>query len=498
MFTKLAESIKKRPIIGWGIFFATMVVVFLLGLFAASITERRAEIATLFHNKKVDIEGIEARNEIWGENYPRQFNTWKKTADMDFRSKHLGNMPEDALESRPEMVVLWAGYAFSRDYRAPRGHMYAIEDLHATLRTGTPDTDTPDMQPAACWMCKTPDMPRLVHEHGIENFYNKMWSHYGSEAVNPIGCADCHDPKTMNLTITRTALIEGCTHWGKDITKATPQEMRSLVCAQCHVEYYFHGPDKVPTFPWHKGITVEEMEQYYDKIEYYDWIHTLSKAPMLKAQHPDYELFLLGPHAQRGLSCADCHMPYLAEGGIKYSNHQVTTPLKNISVCQTCHRDSEENLRNYVYQYQDKALEVRNRIEHELAKAHIMAKTAWEKGAKEQEMAATLKLLRKAQWRWDFAVASHGGSFHAPVETQRILAHSLDYTLRAQLELQKVLFAYGVTDFKMPDISSKAKAQEYIGLDMKTLTQKKNNWVKTVAPKWIEEAREKGRLISKK
>ncbi|MDR0295277.1 MAG: ammonia-forming cytochrome c nitrite reductase [Prevotellaceae bacterium] len=498
MFTKLAESIKNRPIIGWGIFLATMFIVFLLGLFAASITERRAEIATLFNNKKVDIEGIESRNEIWGENYPRQFNTWEKTADMDFRSKHLGNMPEDALENRPEMVVLWAGYAFSRDYRVPRGHMYAIEDVRATLRTGTPDAETPDMQPAACWMCKTPDMPRLVHELGIENFYKTMWSAYGDEAVNPIGCADCHDPKTMNLTITRSALVDGFNNWGKDITKATPQEMRSLVCAQCHVEYYFKGTDKVPTFPWHKGITVEEMEQYYDEIAYYDWIHTLSKAPMLKAQHPDYELFLLGPHAQRGLSCADCHVPYISEGGIKYSNHQVMSPLKNISVCQTCHRDSEENLRNYVYQYQDKTFEVRDRVEKELARAHIMAKTAWEKGANEKEMATVMQLLRHAQWRWDFAVASHGGSFHAPVETQRILAHSLDRTMQAQLELQKILFAHGITDFKIPDISSKAKAQEYIGLDMKTLTQKKDKWKEAVIPKWIEEAKKKERLIAEK
>ncbi|HBN05682.1 MAG TPA: ammonia-forming cytochrome c nitrite reductase subunit c552, partial [Bacteroidales bacterium] len=53
---------------------------------------------------------------------------------------------------------------------------------------------------------------------------------------------------------------------------------------------------------------------------------------------------------------ADCHMPYVSEGGIKYSNHQVMSPLNNISsTCQTCHRDSEEKLRNYVYEYQDKA-----------------------------------------------------------------------------------------------------------------------------------------------
>lgn len=142
MFKKLAESIRQKPSIGWGLFAAVMVGVFLLGLLAASITERRAEIATLYNNKKIDIKGINAKNEEWGLNYPREYDTWKKTKDMDFRSKHLGNMPEDVLEQRPEMVVLWAGYAFARDYTAPRGHMHAIEDVSQTLRTGTPDAES--------------------------------------------------------------------------------------------------------------------------------------------------------------------------------------------------------------------------------------------------------------------------------------------------------------------------------------------------------------------
>jgi nitrite reductase (cytochrome c-552) len=173
------------------------------------------------------------------------------------------------------------------------------------------------------------------------------------------------------------------------------------------------------------------------------------------------------------------------------------SPLKNIAnTCQVCHRDTEENLRNYVYQYQDKILETRERVETELAKAHIMAKTAWDKGVSESEMAPVMKLLRQAQWRWDFAVASHGGSFHAPVETQRILAHSLDKSLLAQLELQKILFSRGIKDVSMPDISTKEKAQAYIGLDIKTIRAKKSDWVKTVVPKWIQSAKEKERLIN--
>ncbi|MDR2825434.1 MAG: ammonia-forming cytochrome c nitrite reductase [Deltaproteobacteria bacterium] len=493
---------KGRSGIGWGVFLVSLVVVFLLGLLAASITERRAEVASVFNNKKVEITGIEARNRIWGQNYPREYETWKKTADMDFASKHFGSKIEDVLESRPEMVVLWAGYLFSRDYIAPRGHMYTIEDMRASLRTGNPMPDgkggyTAEPQTGSCWTCKSPDVPRMMKELGVAEFYKSKWSSLGAEVVNPIGCADCHDPATMNLTITRPALIEAFQRQGKDITQASQQEMRSLVCAQCHSEYYFKGEGRYITFPWDKGLSVEAQEAYYDSLTDWkqDFVHALSKAPILKPQHPDYETATFGTHGQHGVSCADCHMPYVSEGGLKYSNHQVVSPLKNIAAtCQTCHRESEATLRQYVYDRQDKALEIRDRVETELAKAHIMAKAAWDNGATQEEMAPVLKLIRQANWRWDFAVASHGGSFHAPVETQRILAHSLDKSLLAQITLQKVLFAHGVTEVAMPDISTKAKAQAYIGLKMDDLRKDKAKFTQTVVPEWIKMAQEKGRL----
>jgi len=482
---KLAERIKKKPIIGWTILGISMVVTFLLGLLAASLTERRAEIATLYGNNKVEIEPGNPRSEQWGINYPREYATWKKSKDMDFKSKHHGNNFHDVLEERPEMIILWAGYLFSRDYSAPRGHMYAIEDLRASLRTGTPVHATDGPQSAACWVCKSPDVIRLMKEMGGETFAKTKWVALGTEVVNPVGCADCHDPKTMNLTITRPALQDAFKRRGLDITKATQQEMRSLVCAQCHVEYYFKGEERYITLPWDKGFTAEEQEAYYDELQFSDWTHSLSRAPMIKPQHPDYELFLLGTHGQNGLSCADCHMPYVAEGGIKYSDHQMVSPLKNISsTCQTCHRNSEENLRNFVYQRQDKVLEIRDRIEKELAKTHIMAKLAWDNGATEKEMADVLQLIRQAQWRWDFAAASHGGSFHAPTEILRLLGHSFDRTMQAQLNLQKILIARGVTDVKMPDISTKKLAQAYIGLDMPALEAGKKKWMETTAAEW--------------
>jgi nitrite reductase (cytochrome c-552) len=211
---------------------------------------------------------------------------------------------------------MWAGYAFSRDYNQGRGHYYAVQDIRQTLRTDVP-------QPGTCWTCKSTDVPRVMNEIGVENFYAAKWSDLGHEIVNNIGCQDCHDPKTMNLRITRPALAEAFQRMGKDVNEATHQEMRSLVCAQCHVEYYFKGDGKYLTFPWDKGFSADEMETYYDEVEHVDWVHKLSRTPMLKAQHPDYELYMTGIHADRGVACADCHMPYKRDGGMKFTDHKI-------------------------------------------------------------------------------------------------------------------------------------------------------------------------------
>ena len=481
---------------GWLLFGGTMVVVFVLGMIAASVNERHAEVTSVMNNKKTEITGIEARNDKFESNYPREYQTWEATADTSFKSLYNGNQAVDVLEARPEMVILWAGYAFSKDYSTPRGHMHAIEDMRNTLRVGAPMTENEGPQPATCWTCKSPDVPRMMQAMGVDNFYKGKWASLGKEIVNPIGCADCHEPENMNLHISRPALIEAFQRQGKDITKATQQEMRSLVCAQCHVEYYFKGDGKYLTFPWDKGSTVEDMEAYYDEAGFADYTHKLSRAPILKAQHPDYEISQMGIHAQRGVSCAECHMPYKSEGGVKYSDHHIQSPLAMIDrTCQVCHRESEETLRNNVYERQNKANEMRNRLETELAKAHVEAKFAWDKGATEDQMKDVLKLIRQAQWRWDFGVASHGGAFHAPQEIQRILGNGLDKAMQARLATAKVLAKLGYTDdVPMPDFSTKEKAQQYIGLDMAAERTAKEKFLNTIVPQWVKEAQENNRL----
>lgn len=494
------DNRKMKPWVAWLLFFVTVGIVFLLGMLAASITQRRAEVVSILNNKKLNITGIESRNEIFAENYPREYESWIKTADTTFQSEFNGSSVVDVLAQRPEMVILWAGYAFSKDYGTPRGHMHAVEDIHHTLRTGAPMSSDEGPQPATCWTCKSPDVPRLMDSLGIAEYYKGTWASLGQEVVNPIGCADCHEAETMNLKISRPGLIEGFRNSGQDIHKVSQQEMRSLACAQCHVEYYFSPEGKYLIFPWHNGLTVEGGEQYYDSIRFADYTHKLSRAPIIKAQHPDYEIYKTGIHAQRGVSCADCHMPYVSEGGVKYTSHHVRSPLASINnTCQVCHRESEETLRTAVFERQRSANEIRNRVEKELATAHIEAKFAWEKGATEAQMEEVLQLLRQSQWRWDYAVASHGGSFHSPVEFQRILSMSLDRAHKARFVLSKVLAQLGyIGDVPMPDISTKEKAQAYIGLDMRQEREAKKQFMETVVPKWLETAKANNRLVSRR
>jgi nitrite reductase (cytochrome c-552) len=481
----IESSVSRNPWLGWVLFLGTVVVVFLIGLFASTIVERRTE-ALVAYTPVTGIADPEPRNEVWGRYFPREYQSYLRTREAGFKSKYNGNGLVDMLAEDPNLVVLWAGYGFSKDYNQPRGHARAVEDIRRTLRTGGPKDANSGPMPNTCWSCKSPDVPRVMAEVGPAEFYRGKWAARGNEIVNAIGCADCHDPKTMNLRISRPALKEAFERQAKDITAATHQEMRSLVCAQCHVEYYFKGEGNYLTFPWDKGMTVEAMEAYYDEYAFSDWTHALSRAPLLKAQHPGWELFRLGIHAQRGLACADCHMPYQTEGGIKYTNHHVQSPLANIATtCQVCHRESERELMANVYERQDKNFEIRMNVERELVRAHVEAARAWEAGATDAEMKPVLTHIRHAQWRWDFAVASHGASFHAPLEVARILSTALEKAFQARMELARVLAARGVNEpVPMPDISTKEKAQRYIGLDMEKLRREKEEFLRTVVPEW--------------
>jgi len=488
------DQIKEKPWKAWILFFVTIVVVFFLGLLASSIIERRAE-AVFAYTPKIEHSQWEPRNAVWGENFPRQYNRFLQTEDQSFMSKYNGSTQRDMLEEDPKLVVLWAGYGFSKEYNQGKGHEHAINDMRKILRTGAPVDGAKSPMPNTCWTCKSPDVPRIMKQIGVAEFYKGSWETLGTEIVNNIGCADCHDAQNMNLRISRPALVEAYQRMEIDINSVSHQDMRQLVCAQCHVEYYFKGDGKYLTFPWDKGTSVENMEAYYDEYKFKDWTHPISKAPMLKAQHPDFELFQTGIHAQRGLACADCHMPYLNEGGQKFTDHKIQSPLNNIAnTCQICHREETEELLTNVYERQDKIKQNRDKLEELLVRAHVEAGKAWELGAKEDQINSALQDIRHAQWRWDFVAASHGGSFHSPIEAGRILSTGIDIAQEARIKLARVLASLNFNkEVPYPDITTKAKAQNYIGMDIDKLNSNKEKFLKEVIPEWdaMAEEREK-------
>jgi nitrite reductase (cytochrome c-552) len=457
----------------------------------ASINEDKKEQAQINSVPKMD--RWETKNEEFRKHYPRQFDSWKETSKSD--------EIDDLLKEYPELVVLFSGYGFAKDYNAPRGHFYAIEDNRNTLRTGGPVDGKTGPMPTACWTCKSPDVPRIMKKDGDLEYYSGKWAKYGSDIINPIGCVDCHNPETMELQVNRDYLGKALAEEGSlKLEDATQQDMRTMVCAQCHVEYYFKktakpdgGKAAVVTLPWANGTSVEDMEKYYDDMNFKDWTHKVSKTPMLKAQHPGYEMWKTGAHGKNGVSCADCHMPYKQEGGIKYTDHKIANPLDNMeNSCMTCHRVSEKSLLANIAEKKARKDELHKKSMKQIAAAHLEAGKAWEVGATKEEMAPILKDIRHAQWRWDYAVASHPAFFHAPEETLRTLATALEKAGNARIKLAKVLAKYGAADYVAPSITSKKQAQEITGLPFEKLVNQKKKFQEGLLIEWKKDAEKKG------
>ena len=427
-------------------------IVFGLGMLAVSITERRAEAVKRTALHEIAVKEMDA--EKWGLNYPRQFDSWKATKDTSFTSKFGGSGHRDYLEETPANVILFAGYGFGKDYCQARGHWYAVQDVTETKRVN-------EKTPASCWYCKSPDVPRLIEEMGIEKFASHTFDELKSEITHAISCYDCHEENTMKLRVLRPGIVKGFEAQGKKMGDFTHQQMRSIVCAQCHSTYYFEPDTNIVTFPWSKGTVVENIEEYYKEDGFSDWTHPISKVRIIKTRHPDYEIFSTSVHAFQGVSCADCHTPYKTEGAEKFSDHHLRSPLADISnTCAVCHRWSEIEVKSRVTSIQEKIREGRDRAESALAYAHFDIAACMEAGANDEELAEARDLMRYAQMDWDFIASSNGMGFHSPQESQRILAASLDKASQVRIACGKILAKHSYAeDVIYPDFSTKEKAQ---------------------------------------
>jgi nitrite reductase (cytochrome c-552) len=402
----------------------------------------------------------------WGKNWPRQLDGYQRTA-IPTHTKYGGGVPSESklppekAQQNPWLPRMFAGYAFALDYRDRRGHAFMLADQEATRRTKE------RKQPGSCLHCHASVMPLYrktgaelaptapVSEQIVKGFeaIGKLdyWEAHAKLAQlghnHPVSCVDCHDPKSMQLRVTRPGFIRGIkalkAHEGvadyDPNRDATRQEMRSFVCGQCHVEYYC-GPKTTLFFPWAGGLKVEEIEATYDAFKFddghrfYDWQHSETGAEVLKAQHPEFEVWSQGMHAKAGVACADCHMPYMREGALKVSDHWVRSPLLNVNrACQQCHHFPENELVQRVETIQDRHFALLSRAGRALVDMLDAVKAAKAAGAGDAELAPIRETQRKAQWRLDFVAAENSMGFHAAQELARILGESIDFSRQAQL-----------------------------------------------------------------
>jgi len=455
-----------------------------------SIFERKQEAKNPYVGL-VDVTEATTDAAPWGINWSREYDGYLRTNDVT-RTKYGGSeaLPEEKIDRDPWLKRMFNGYAFAIDYRDRRGHAFMLFDQEKTRRV----TEKP--QPGSCLHCHSSVIPTYRRLgagdvfKGFEALGKLSYADAHAEVVktgsanpvvkgtettfehvdgaHPIGCVDCHSPSTMELRVTRPGFIRGIQalaaaseptphipsieRWRSGNrarpydpnTDATRQEMRSFVCGQCHVEYYC-GPKATLFFPWNNGLKVEQIESYYetyrfeDGRRFYDWQHAETGAEVLKAQHPEFELWSQGIHARSGVACADCHMPYMREGALKVSDHWVRSPLLNISrSCQVCHAYPEEEIRARAEAIQARTHTLMQRAATALTEMLDSVSAAKRSGASSQQLAPVLELQRKAQWRLDFVAAENSMGFHAPAEAGRILAESIDLSRQAQISAERL------------------------------------------------------------
>jgi len=461
--TRSGSPVRRGPILALGLLAAVAAAAIIALL--VNIFERKQEAKNPFF-RVVELTDETVDPAVWGKNFPLQYDAYLRTTDQKRTryggSEALPQAPTDAdprsvvaqerIEEDPRLKTMWAGYAFSVDFRKKRGHAYMLEDQTYTQRVSE------FKQPGTCIHChasvyvpyKKAGNGDLIA--GFEKFNKMPYAEARKSFTHPIACIDCHDSETMALRVTRPGFLEGiralkASQGVKDYdvnTMATRQEMRSYVCGQCHVEYYFKGDEKRLTYPWAKGLQVDQIADYYDEIGFKDWVHADTGTPQLKAQHPEFEMWNQGIHARSGVACADCHMPYTRVGALKITDHHVRSPLLNINnACQTCHKWPEEELLARAEKIQERTVDLRNRALDALMALIADIKAAKAAGVPDAELEAARKAQRRGQFYLDFVESENSNGFHAPQEAVRILGEAIDLFRQGQVSLRPLKTAAG-------------------------------------------------------
>ena len=454
-----------------------LVLIVVVAIVAAAVTgllmnifERKQE-AAVTHTKLVEVTEDTTDPAKWGVNWPKQYDSYLLTAQAT-RTRFGGHggseaLPAEKIERDPWLKRMFLGYAFSIDYRDRRGHAFMLADQEQTERLTKPQT-------GSCLHCHASIMPlyRTLGggdaAKGLAESYKFSYKDLSAKLhesghAHPVSCVDCHDPKSMQLRVTRPGFIQGIQalatseaavphlpsieRWRASSrakpydpnTDASRTEMRSYVCGQCHVEYYCSSQMPL-TFPWGKGLRAGDQEKFWNEVKFssgerfFDYKHAETGAPILKAQHPEFELWSQGVHARSGVSCADCHMPYGRDGATKVTDHWVRSPLLNVSrACQTCHKQSEGEIKARVDQIQTRNFELMQRGGVAIVALIDAINGAKKDGATPEQLRAAQELQRQAQWRLDFIAAENSMGFHAPQEAAMVLGEALDYARQGEL-----------------------------------------------------------------
>lgn len=436
----------------------TAVVTFGMTALLVNILERRSESAQPSHNV-VELDDSTYDPAVWGQNYPQQYASHLRTVEMG-PTVYGGSTPVDLepsetdprsvgsssrLEEDPRLTIMWAGYPFAKGYTHARGHEWMLDDQRYTVRVLDFD------QPGTCLNCHA-SMPEVYDELGdgdrMAGFdaVNRMaYDEATQHASGPIACIDCHDPETMALRITRPAFITGIAALKAsegiedyDVNRdATRDEMRSYVCAQCHVEYYFDGDaGNRLTYPWSEGNHIDDIWEYYQKDGHIDFEHEITGASILKAQHPEFEIWSQGVHASAGVSCADCHMSYDRSAAQKVTNHHINSPLFDANAsCGTCHSDDAETLVDRVVTIQDRFVVSRNQAFDALVSLIYNIEEAMGNGVDDDALDLAREYQNKASFYLDFVYSENSYGFHASAYTQAVLIDSMDASRMGELAL---------------------------------------------------------------
>jgi len=410
---------------------------------------------------KTDLAADTTDASAFKDAFPRQYATYRQNDESSVMTEYKGSvnfrkndgvnpLPKGFHAAQPYLKNLWLGYPFMYEYNEARGHTYAVKDILEIDRINRYDPEGKGNLPTTCWNCKTPNISLWVKAEG-DAVWSRDFNEYRQkvhEENESISCLTCHNPTNMELQLYSVPLGDWLVRSGQDWEKLSRNEKRSLVCAQCHVEYYFqhkdHGPAAKPVFPWDKGFDPEEIYAYYqDKgpggQPFTDFVHAVSKVNIIKAQHPEYELWQDGTHGAAGVSCADCHMPYQKQDGKKASSHWWTSPLKDaeMKACRTCHADkTPQFLKARVLDTQEKTYRQLLRAQEASVKAHeaVRLTRAYE-GPRSADYDALLaeacEMVRKGQFFWDLISAENSVGFHNPTKSLDTLMSSAAYSQKA-------------------------------------------------------------------